>query len=255
MLRRSILLLALAPASALPAALTITFAEQPVRLLRDTGFYVAGRGARLLNGDLLESAAASIQVDAGNASTVVIGPASRIYFKLDAKGPELILLGGWLKIQAGAVPIQVSAGGLQFGAANNSLILRSAPGKTELFVEEGEAMVDEAGKAPHPARVTREHYAVRSEKLPLKILPRAPKEFLGGMPPTFLDALVAVGVKGAAPTPKLERAASFADVAPWLAEQPALRQVLQRRFNPPKPAPVAPAAPAAPAARPSSQLY
>ena len=112
-------------------------------------------------------------------------------------------------------------------------------------------MVDEApaGKTPHPARVTREHYAVRSEKLPLKILPRAPRDFLSGMPPTFLDALVAVSVKGAAPAPKLDRPASFTDVAPWLADQPALRQVLQRRFNPPKPAP------ALPAARPSSQIY
>lgn len=244
MLRRSILLLALAPAPALPAALTITFAEQPVRLLRDTGFYVAGRGARLLNGDLLESAAASIQVDAGNASTVVIGPASRIYFKLDAKGPELILLGGWLKIQAGAVPIRVSSGGLQFGAANHSVIVRASPGKTELFVEEGEAMVDEAGKAPHPAHVAREHYAVRSAKLPLKILPRAPKDFLSDMPPTFLDALVAVSVEGAAPAPKADRPATFADVAPWLADDPALRRVIQRRFNPPKPA-----------TRPGSQLH
>jgi hypothetical protein len=70
---------------------------------------------------------------------------------------------------------------------------------------------------------------------PLKVAPRAPKEFLGGMPPAFFDALVPVAAKGTQTAPKLERATTFAEIAPWLADQPELRQAMHRRFHPPKP--------------------
>ena len=73
----------------------------------------------------------------------------------------------------------------------------------------------------------------RRPPTPLKVLPRAPKEFIGAMPPAFLDVLVAVTVRGAPPAPKKDAAASYAQVAPWLADAPAVRQILQRRFNPP----------------------
>jgi hypothetical protein len=258
--RLSLLLLAITLSPALPASAdasaAISFAEQPVRLLRDTGFYLAGRGARLQNGDLVESGTAGIQVEGGGACTIALGPASQVFLKLGAKGLELVVLNGWMKIQApGAGPAMVSSGGIQFNAAGSSVILHARPGITELFVETGEPWIDEmqGAKVLHHTKFTREQYAVRSAKEPLKLLQRPPKDFLTGMPPTFLDVLVPVGLKGTAPAPKLERPATFADVAPWLADEPVLRQAIQRRFNPPpKPAPAAPSA--LPAARPAS-LY
>jgi hypothetical protein len=39
------------------------------------------------------------------------------------------------------------------------------------------------------------------------------------------------------PLPTWERQAAFADVAPWLAPDPALKQLIQRRYAPRKPAP------------------
>lgn len=237
------LLLAIASSPALPASVdataAISFAEQPVRLLRDTGFYLAGRGARLQSGDIVESGATSIQLEGGGACTVALGPASQVFLKLGAKGIEIVVLSGWLKIQSrpapGAGPTMVSAGGIQFNAAGSSVILRARPGITELFVETGEPWMDEmqGAKVLRHTKFAREQYAVRSAKESLKLMQRPPKEFLSGMPPTFLDVLVPVVLKGPPPVPKVDRPAQFADVAPWVADAPAVRQLLHLRFYPP----------------------
>lgn len=243
MVRLSLLLFTIAcwpasPAHAAPTPTAISYAEQPVRLFRERAFYSAGRGAKVQDGDIIESGAAGIQLAAGSA-TIALGPATRVAFKLGARAFELVLLDGWLKIQA-ADPAIVSAGGLQLNVAGSSVIVRASGEKIELFVETGAPSADEVqgGKVLRHTALTREQYAVRTARQPLKSLPRPPKDFLAGMPPVFADVLVPVALKGAPPPPKLERQATFADVAPWLTTEPALRQVIQRRYAPPrKPAP------------------
>lgn len=213
---------------------TLSAADQPVRLLRDTSFYLASRGAQLQAGDIVESGAGGIQLEERNSSTIALGPASRIWLKTG----EPVLLDGWMKIQALAgAPLKFGAGGLQLSAAGGSVILHAAAGKTELFVETGDPSVVEmeGAKAVRTTRLPREQYAVCSPNQPLKLLARPPKEFLAGMPATFQDTLMPVAVKGPPPAPKLERRAAFAEVAPWLAGEPALHQTIYRRFNPPKP--------------------
>lgn len=203
-----------------------------MRLLRDTAFYLAGRGAQLQAGDIIESGAGGIQLEARNASSIALGPASRLWLKAG----EPVLLDGWMKIQALAgAPVKFAAGGLHFNAIGGSVILHAAAGKTELFVETGDPSVAEmeGAKTVRTTRLPREQYAVRSANQPLKLLPRPPKEFLAGMPAAFQDTLMPVVVKGPAPAPRLERRASFAEVAPWLAGEPALHQSIYRRFNPP----------------------
>jgi hypothetical protein len=234
-------------AQALAAApISISFAEQPVRLLRDKGFYLAGRGAPLQNGDIVESGAGVIQINGGGTSTVALGPTSRLHVNTGARGTEYLLLSGWMKVQAGLekdfAATTVVSTGIRLFAPGSSVIFHASPGRTELFVESGTPTVDEvpAGKAARHTTVTREQYAVRASGQPLKVSPRAPKEFLGAMPPAFYDALVPVGAKGGVTAPKLERPATYADIAPWLADQPELRQAIHRRFHPPKPAPASP---------------
>lgn len=212
---------------------TLSAADQPVRLLRDTSFYLASRGAQLQAGDIVESGAGGIQLEARNSSTIALGPASRIWLKAG----EPVLLDGWMKIQALAgAPLKFGGGGLQLSAAAGSVILHAVAGKTELFVETGDPSVveTESAKAVRTTRLPREQYAVRGPNQPLKLLARPPKEFLAGMPATFQDTLMPVAVKGPPPAPKLERRAAFAEVAPWLAGEPALHQTIYRRFNPPK---------------------
>jgi hypothetical protein len=224
--------MALSPAQAAEAIATISAADQPVRLLRDTSFYFASRGAQLQADDIIESGAGGIQLEARNAATIALGPASRLSFKAG----EPVLLEGWMKIQApGNAPLKFGAGGLAFKAPGGSVILHAAGGKTELFVETGDPTVAEmeGTRVVRTTRIPREQYAVRSPGQALKLLPRPPREFLAGMPAAFQDTLMAVAVKGPAPAPKLERRAAFAEVAPWLAGEPALHQSIYRRFNPP----------------------
>lgn len=232
-----LLVLALPPSTAGAAAVaTISVAEQPVRLLRDTTFYSAGRGAQLQPGDIVEAGRGTLQLEAPHCCTLALGPASRIYFKT-GKPFDLVLLDGWLKVQAPAGgAARISAGGLQL-SSSGTFVLHAGAGKAELFVETGDPGVTDlqAGKASPPARVAHEQYAARSAGQPLKVLPRPPKEFIGAMPRAFQEILLPVAVKGAAPVPRLERRAAFADVAPWLETEPALHQALQRRFFPPKP--------------------
>ena len=254
--RQSLLLLAMAlsalPAAAAPAS-AISYAEAPVRLVRDTSLFTAARGARLQTGDIIETGASPVQLEGMGGAAVAIGPGSRVYFKLGDTA-ELTLLSGWLKVQAGPTGTIINAGTLRVTPDGSSLILNAVPGKTALFVETGTPSAAEmqGSKQLRVTKLAREQYAVRTAKEALKVLPRAPKEFLGAMPPAFFDPLVAVSFKGAAPAPKLERAAVFTtDVAPMLADDPAVFQVLNRRFNPPpKRSPLtAPVPPAKPAPR------
>jgi hypothetical protein len=240
--RLSVLVLMMAcwpatPARGAPTPTAISFAEQPVRLFRERAFYIAGRGVRLQDGDIIETGAAGIQL-AGGSATIALGPASRVAFKLGARPFELILLDGWLKIHA-SEPALTSAGSVRLDAAASSVIVHGNADKIELFVESGAPSVDEiqSGKVLRHTTLMREQYAVRTEKEPLKPLPRPPKDFLAGMPPVFADLLVPVALKGPPPVPKLERQATFADVAPWLAKEPALKQLIQRRYAPRKPEP------------------
>ena len=236
------------PASAAATA-AISYAELPVRLVRDTTLYLAARGAHLQHGDMLESGASGIQLEGVGGSAVALGPASRVYLKLGADSAELVLLDGWMKIREGSTI--VSTGAVRLNSTGSTVILHARAGKTELFIETGEPPVSEmqGGKFLLTTRMKREQYAIRTGKAPLKVLPRPPKDFLGAMPPAFYDALVAVSFKGAATAPKIEGKASFAEVGPWLAGEPDLYQALYRRFFPPK------RTPAQPKVRPVNPVY
>lgn len=237
--------MAVSPALA-TTPIAISFAEQPVRLLRDKDFYLAGRGAQLQNGDIVATGSGAIQIDGAGSSTVALGPASLLHLRIGSKGAEYLLLGGWLKFQARATGDHllsaVRSAGMRVDPAASSFILHASPGKTELFVESGQPGVDQlrTGKPARRVAVAREQYAVLGPGQALKVMPRAPREFLGAIPPAFVDALVPVAARASVTATRLERRASFAEVAPWLGQQIELRQAIQRRFHPPKKAPPRP---------------
>jgi hypothetical protein len=238
-----LLVLALPPPAAAAGAVvaTVAVADQPLRVLRDTTFYTALRGAPLLAGDIVEAGNGTLQLEAPHCCTLALGPAARVYFKPGGKALELVLLGGWIKVQApaGDAAAKISAGGLEI-TNSGSVIVHADAGKAELFVETGDPGVTDLQNRKAPAKVAREQYAVRVAGGPLKVLPRPPRQFLSGMPRAFQDVLLPVAFKGAAAAPKLERRATFAEVAPWLAAEPALHQAMYRRFHPPKPSPPKP---------------
>ena len=231
-----------APAAHVETPIVIAFAEQAARLVRDTSLYRAGRGVVLRENDMLESGAGVIQVAAGGA-TLALGPASKLYV---GNAGQFVLLDGWLKLQGSAGrAITVATAHLQLASSSASVTLRAAAGASELFAESGEVLVHElaAGKRKRGASVPHEHFAVRAGALPLRLAERAPPAFLGAMPPSFRDQLVPLAVSGAPVAPRHERAATFAELSPWLAAHPLLRARVQARFAPVRPARAAPPRP------------
>lgn len=221
------------PAHAAPAIIAITFAEGAPRLVRDKDIYRAGRGVVLRANDMLESGTGTLQLGAGGA-TVALGPASKVFVRNDS---ELVLLGGWLKLRGSAAqPFTVVANSLRLASAGTTITLHVSAGATELFAEAGDALVEEqgAGKARRSTKIPHEQFAVRAGALPLRLAARPPAAFLAAMPPGFRDETVALAVP-APVAPRFERAATFAELAPWLAAQPSLRRQLQARFDPPRP--------------------
>ncbi|WP_145647577.1 hypothetical protein [Pseudoduganella lurida] len=211
---------------------TVTYAEQAVKLSRGTAMYSAGRGAVLLPNDLLMSDASTVLLDAGGA-TVAVGPASALF----VRDGELVLLAGWLKVDGGAArALPLATGGLQFDGAGSAATLHATPGTAELFAESAAIAVLPlpANKLSRRTTIPREQFGVRTGARPLQVIARPPAAFLAGMPRTFLDPLVAVPVKGPAAPPRRERAATLAELAPLLADHPALRQQMRARFHPPR---------------------
>jgi hypothetical protein len=222
------------PTAAPPFPVSITFTEQPVKLARDTGMYSAGRGVALQADDLMTSGASTMLLDAGG-TTIAVGPDSSVFIK----NGEVVLLKGWLKVNGSATrALLLSTASMQFDSAGVAATLHATPGSSELFAESAAVTVQElpAAKPPHSVKVAREQFAVRQAAQPLKLAARPPAAFLAGMPRTFLDPLVPIHAKGAAVPPRRDRTATFAELAPLLAEQPSLRQQLQARFAPPRPA-------------------
>lgn len=223
-----------------PAAATITYSEQPVRLVRDTAIYSAGRGVALQADDMLETGKGTIQLGAGR-STVAIGPLSRVYIR---SGSELVLLEGWLKVKARAgAPVGVATSVLQLGGDDATAMLHAVSTTTEVFAESGALAVQElrAGRPGPRKSIPGEQFGVRSGAQPLRLAGRPPAAFLAAMPESFRDALVPIAAPAVPAAPRRERAAGFAELAGWLDGQPALRRQLQRRFAPPRPTRSAPA--------------
>lgn len=217
-----------------PVSVAITFAEQPVTVARDTGMYSARRGTALLAHDLIVATSGTVLLDAGG-TTVALGPASSLYIK----DSELVLLNGWMKVNGSANgPLRLTTAGVQFDSAGVAATVHATPGSTELFAESAGVAVLELPASGTPRRVTvpREHFGARTGTQPTKVALRPPAAFLAGMPRTFLDPLVRLAAKGPAVPPKRDRAATFAELAPLLAEQPALRQQVQLRLAPARPA-------------------
>jgi len=219
--------------------MTIAFSEQPLRLVRDTALYSAARGAVLQAGDMLETGKGTIQLGAGR-SIVALGPLSRVYIRSSS---DLVLLAGWLKVQAHAgAPVSVATSLLQLSAEDASATLHAGGAVTEVFAEAGALALRELGAGqPGPRKsLPPEQFGVRSGAQALRLAARPPAAFLAAMPEPFRDALVPIATPAPAAAPRRERAIGFAELAGWLDGHSALRRQVQRRFVPARPAHRAP---------------
>lgn len=229
-----------AQAPSLPRAV-LTVADQPLRLIRGAAVYKAGSGVAVQKDDILETADAGAQAEAGARAIVALGPHSRVLvanLAADASSPvEMELLQGWVKVLAQGRRAVVVTPALQVTLASGSTIVHAGGGQDAVFAEEGDqqvARVDDKGKAGTALKLAAEQYAGIDGAKPQPVAGRPPRAFVAAMPPAFRDRLApAPDVKNAGKVaPAREREAGFADVDDWLASTLPAHRRFVARFKP-----------------------
>jgi hypothetical protein len=222
------------------AAPRLAMADQPVRILRDTAVFKGVTGIPLQEHDIIETGDGEAQVETGRL-IIALGASSRLC--LQKLGPDnaLALLSGWAKVTIVAAsaptPVTLATPMLQLTMQRGSGVAYAGDGKASMFAEDGEqsvAPLDRQGAAGAALKLSQEQYASRLAGQPPKVQPRPAQDFLAAMPHTFHDPLEAVPdrLKGAKPLAVREREADYADIAPWLKADLALRKSLVKRYLP-----------------------
>lgn len=226
-------------ACAEPAAM-LALADQPLRIIRGAQLFKAVSGTLVQKDDIVETGAGSAQIEFGAGSIAALGPRTRVYLTAlgqDQKAPaELALLQGWVKVlcTVGRRTL-VATSALQVSVGAGAAIVHSAPGKDELFADEGEqlaARFDEKGRPGAVLKVAPEQYAVADGVKPL-LAGRPARQFISEMPPGFRDRIApgpALGKAGKLAAVK-EREVDFADVDAWLGASLAVRKGFVPRFR------------------------
>jgi hypothetical protein len=226
---------ALAAALLLPAApslaqqAVISFAEQPLRLIRKTTVYQASSGVRLQAGDIVESIAQPSQIEWPNGARLALGPASSVLVRNATDLPGASLLRGWAKFATTAPAggrLSFDAGTLGVQAQGASGIVHLTADRTELLVESGTVAAADKAAGAAPAPIGNGQYAVRQTAGPFQTAPRPPRQFIGQMPRAFLDPLVAVAALAPGSIATAEREIAAADIAAWRDAGADVRQRL-----------------------------
>lgn len=215
----------------------LSYAPNPVRLLRGTAIYAAGQGSALESGDIVESGKSSVQIEGPGATLVALGPETRVYLGERSGAPDLFLLSGWLKLtteRSGPAAVHaVHVDDLRFELAG-SAILHAAEDRVEIFCEDGAQIaqkLDRNGNLLQAWRLGREDYGLGLPGQPFRISTRSPQAFIGAMPPMFFDPLKPMPHRGPPTQAKKEREADYADAAPWLSGPSDLRKLMVARFR------------------------
>lgn len=222
-------------------------AEGPIRLIRQSSRITLVEGLALQAEDIVETAAgAFVQIELPNGVLLGLGEHSRLMLRprmpRDASGaaPQAYLLGGWLKI---SMPGGRSASTLyrlpdvDVWAAAATVVLRldaPATAETAVFVENGSVKLSprQSGSAG-AVTVQAGQYASTHEATRWSLAPRPPADFISRVPRVFLDTLPVMAERyaGQKIVAKPQAEVSYADVAPWLRAESALRLPLLERWR------------------------
>jgi hypothetical protein len=219
----------------------VTLADGELRLLRGVNWYRLVEGARVLDGDVVETAErAQAQVELLRGGSVNLGGPTALYIGGAARegrqASDLYLAQGWLKVAAKApgAPLRLRSLLATIELANAVVVAQAAASAFELFVESGEARVIEPGRSGADAlRAVHEGgFARRASGQPFAVAGRAPPAFVAAMPRQFMDTLPSrmEKFKSTRAELKFERAITFAEAEPWL--NGPYRSVFIRRLEP-----------------------
>jgi hypothetical protein len=244
-----VLLLLLPVSAAAQDVGTVTFLEGSLRIIRSVTVLQAGEGARLRQGDMLESSDKGfVQLEFAGGAIVALGPSTRIYVfrhrpegksASDASGEELVLLTGWLKGQsdAHAGSYRYESPALAATTRSGTVVLHYSEGECDIFVESGSAGIADVGSDGNlgkPATGTAGLFYSRRQGKGLTNTPHPSAAFIDALPRAFRDALPSrlARFKGKPIEPKAQHQVSYTEIQPWLTMPPAWRKGFVDRFGP-----------------------
>lgn len=224
------------PAQAAAIAV-LTIVEGDARVTQGARAFAAVVGMRLAPGTLIDTAADAslVRVEWDDGRTLDLGPATRVMVMPPAnasrRAPMLYLLEGWAKQATGVVVDAQTLPGLELTSVSGVVVSRVGAERSVAFVESGR--VDFVAKASGETASLRQGDSVSAAGSERPVVsPRAPSGFAAQLPRSFRDTigrrlsqLAGRPVEGKPLPPP-----SYADLAPWLAAEPAIRRDFPRRF-------------------------
>jgi hypothetical protein len=222
-----------------------TIVDGSARVLRGANWYKLVEGARIQDGDVINSAERSqVQVEfvagpivsfAGPTDIYAVGAGSR-----EGKQPapaEIYLPQGWLKfsVKAGGTALRVRTPAGSIAASDAVAVVHAEAEALEAFTEQGSARLIEPGKgaadgAAHELKGG--DFAIRATDRPFATAGAAPQKFVAAMPRYFRDPLPARAAQYQVARVQLvvDRPISYAEAEPWLAGP--YRRVFLKRLQP-----------------------
>lgn len=219
---------------------TVTVLEGSGVLTRGTIRYALSEGVHLQPADIIETAGDSLAlVEFSEAGIIALAANSRLLVlptSSKVQGVHLFLLQGQAKTRAGARPHRVTTPLSVVTSREATIVLGGGNTETALFVEQGEASVEDvvSGRRRVTGTPVRNgEFYVRQSGHPGQVSPRPPTEFISGLPRLFLEKLPSRSgqLRDAEVELKKARDIAYADVEPWLKTNIHVRRVLVPRWR------------------------
>jgi hypothetical protein len=221
---------------------TLTLLEGSLQVIRGTAVLRGVEGMRVRQGDILQSSDPGfVQIEFKGGTITALGASSRLFLYSDSatRGPELVLLSGWLKGQtgAGAVTYHYASPLLAATTRDGTAVLHAVAEAAEVFVETRSAGVSEVspeGNLGHPGSAKEGQFLTRRSGKNVVVQFRPDATFLESMPRSFRDTFPSrlPRFAGKAPAPKRDHEVTYSEIEPWLNTLPIWREGFVERFEP-----------------------
>lgn len=219
---------------------TVTVLEGSGVLTRGTTRYALSEGVHLQPADIIETASDSLAlVEFSEAGIIALAANSRLLVlptSSKVQGVHLFLLQGQAKIRTGVRPHRVTTPLSVVTSREATIVLGGGNAETALFVEQGEASVEDvvSGRRRVAGTPVRNgEFYVRQSGHPGQVSLRPPTEFISGLPRLFLEKLPSRSgqLRDVEVELKKARDIAYADVEPWLKTNIHVRRVLVPRWR------------------------
>ena len=237
------LCVAAAPA---PGAAMVTIVDGDAAVLRDTGRFAAAEGLRLRADDIVTtgSAARLVRIELDDGKTLDLGPSTQLMLlprplARDGGGPTAYVLQGWVKLTVPAkasTPAALATPRLDVVRVAGTLIASVAADPLWVFAESGSVELQRRrdGKTTLLQPLQDGDSYVLPASGPGSVSRMPPVELRGQVPRAFLDTLPrrAERFAGRNVEPARPAEVSYAEIAPWVNAEAALRPAFVQRLTP-----------------------